>query len=89
VEGSGRGLILRYSPGICLEGLRKFTENFSQDSPSPGQYFNPGPPEYEAGVLTTRSTAFGVMVGIGKYRAYILFGVLSAAISYLVKMVGA
>jgi hypothetical protein len=26
VEGSGRGLILRYSPGICLKGLSKTTK---------------------------------------------------------------
>jgi hypothetical protein len=40
--------------GICLEGLRKTTKNLSQDSRSPGRDLNPGPPEYEAGVLTTR-----------------------------------
>jgi hypothetical protein len=45
---------LRYYPGICLEGLRKATKNFSQDSRSPGRDLNSGPPEYEAGMLTTR-----------------------------------
>jgi hypothetical protein len=40
---------------ICLEGLRKTTKNLSQDSRSPGRDLNPGPPEYKAGVLTTRA----------------------------------
>jgi hypothetical protein len=38
-----------------LEGLMKTTKNHSQDSHSPGRYLNPGPPECEAGVLTTRT----------------------------------
>jgi hypothetical protein len=46
---------LRYYPRMCLEGLRKTTKHLSQDSRSPGRDLNPGPPEYEAGVLTTRS----------------------------------
>jgi hypothetical protein len=45
---------LRYYPGIRLGGLRKTTKNLSQGSRSPGRDLNPGPPEYEAGVLTTR-----------------------------------
>jgi hypothetical protein len=45
---------LRYYPVICLEGLRKTTKNLSQDRRSLGRDLNPGPPEYEAGVLTTR-----------------------------------
>jgi hypothetical protein len=28
-EGSGRAIISRYYPGICLEGLRKTTKNQS------------------------------------------------------------
>jgi hypothetical protein len=48
-----RSLILRYYLGICLEGLRKITD-ISQDSRSQGRNLNTGPPEYEAGVLTTR-----------------------------------
>jgi hypothetical protein len=50
MEGSNRGLLLKYYPGIRLEGLRKTTKNLSQDSRYPGGDFNPGPPE--AGVLT-------------------------------------
>jgi hypothetical protein len=49
--GSGRGLILRYYPGIVVESLRKITKNLSQDSRSPGRDLNPGPPEYESEVL--------------------------------------
>jgi hypothetical protein len=40
-------------PGIHL-GLRKTAKNLSQDSRSPVRDFNLGPPEYKAGVLTTR-----------------------------------
>jgi hypothetical protein len=53
MEGSGRGLILRYYPGIRLEGLRKTTKKLSQDSQSPGRDLNLEPPEYKVGVLTT------------------------------------
>jgi hypothetical protein len=45
MKGSGRGLILRYYPGICLEGLRETTENLSQDSRSSGRDLKPGLPE--------------------------------------------
>jgi hypothetical protein len=45
---------LWYYPGICLEGLRKTMKNLSQNSRCPNRYLNPGPPEYEAGVLTTQ-----------------------------------
>jgi hypothetical protein len=44
VKGSGRG------PGSCLDVERKTTKTLSQDSLD----LNPGPPEYEAGVPTTR-----------------------------------
>jgi hypothetical protein len=44
---------LRYYPGIYLEVLRKTTRNLSQHGRSPSRDMNPGPPEYEAGVLTT------------------------------------
>jgi hypothetical protein len=57
-KGCGRNrswVILRHYPGICLERLSKSTGNFNQDSRSPGRDFNPGPPEYEEGVLTPRS----------------------------------
>jgi hypothetical protein len=45
---------LRYYPGICLEGLGETTRNLSQDNRSPGGDLNPGPPEYEARVLSCR-----------------------------------
>jgi hypothetical protein len=35
LEGSCRGLILRYNPGIHLEALRINTKNLSQNSRSP------------------------------------------------------
>jgi hypothetical protein len=54
VKGSGHGLILRYYPGICLEGLRKITKNLSQDNQCQGTDMNPGPSEHEVGVSTTR-----------------------------------
>jgi hypothetical protein len=53
-EGSGRGLILGYYPGIRMEGLRKTTEDFSQDSQSLSRDLNPEPPEYEARMLANR-----------------------------------
>jgi hypothetical protein len=37
-----------------LEGLRKTTENLSQDIQSLDQDLNLRPPKYETGVLTTR-----------------------------------
>jgi hypothetical protein len=37
LEGSGRGLILGYYLGICLEELKKNPKNLSQDSQSPGK----------------------------------------------------
>jgi hypothetical protein len=53
LEGSGRDRILRYYPGMALEGLGKIRKNVSQDSRSLGRDLNAEPPEYEAGVLTT------------------------------------
>jgi hypothetical protein len=43
-----------YYIGIGMKGLRKTTKNLSQDSRSPGRDLNPGHPEYEAGLSTTR-----------------------------------
>jgi hypothetical protein len=54
MEGSCCGLSLKYYTGIRLEGLRKATENFSQDSRFPHRYLKLEPPEYEAVVLTTQ-----------------------------------
>jgi hypothetical protein len=54
MEVSDRGLILRYYPGIRLEGLRKTTEILSQDSLSRGRDLNLGPPEYEVRVSTSQ-----------------------------------
>jgi hypothetical protein len=43
-----------YYPGNHIEELRKPTRNLSQDSRSAGLDLNPGHPEHEAGVVTTR-----------------------------------
>jgi len=64
LEGSGRDLILSHYSGIRLEGLRKTTATLSQDSWFPGPDLNPGPPEYEAGVLTTRPQLFVSLIYI-------------------------
>jgi hypothetical protein len=53
LEGNGSGLILRYYPGVFLEGLRNTTKDLSQGSRSPGRDLKPGPPQYEVGLLTT------------------------------------
>jgi hypothetical protein len=62
---------LRHHPGICLEGLRKTKKNLSQDKGSPGRDFNPGPPEYEAGVLSTQSL-----------RSVVLILIMGAGVTY-------
>jgi hypothetical protein len=51
-------------PSTCLEGLKNTTKELSQYSWSLGQYFNPGPPEYEAGVLIIqpRLFVFGILI---------------------------
>jgi hypothetical protein len=46
--------ILKYYPGIRLEGLRKTTKTLNLDGRSAGRDLNPRSPEYKAGVLTTR-----------------------------------
>jgi hypothetical protein len=50
--GSGRGIILKYYPGIRLEGLRITTKTSIRIAGRRGRDLNPGTPEYEAGVLT-------------------------------------
>jgi hypothetical protein len=60
-KASGRKLLwpnLRYAPGIFLEGLRSITKI----SEYPSRDLNPGPHEYEAGVLTTQQQRFGSLV---------------------------
>jgi hypothetical protein len=37
----------KYSPGVCLEGLRKNTKILSHGSYCPGRDFNLAPPEYK------------------------------------------
>jgi hypothetical protein len=45
---------LGYYLSIYREGPKKTMRNLGQDNGFPGRDLNPGPPEYEAGVLTTR-----------------------------------
>jgi hypothetical protein len=52
--GSGRGLILRYCHDFRMEGLRKNTKNSVDIARRRGRESAAGPPEHEAGVLTTR-----------------------------------
>jgi hypothetical protein len=40
--GRGRDLILRYYPGIRMDGLRKTTKHLNQDSRSQGPRFESG-----------------------------------------------
>jgi hypothetical protein len=53
LEGSDRGLILRGCSRIRLEELRK-TIRSQSEFPDSRPRFDPGAPEYEAGVLTTQ-----------------------------------
>jgi hypothetical protein len=65
---------LWYYPGICMEGLKKITQNLlNQDSQSPGQDLNLGPPKNEAGVLTTQPRC---LVTDLAYFCYMLFCVV-------------
>jgi hypothetical protein len=57
LEGCGRKrsrTYLRCHPNICAEGLRKITKTLGQIILSPGLNLNPGLPEYEARMSTTR-----------------------------------
>jgi hypothetical protein len=46
------------------EGTEKNHENLSQDRRSPSRDLNPGPAEYETGVLTTRWVEVDLLVVI-------------------------
>jgi hypothetical protein len=52
--GSSCGLILTFYPGIHLEGLIKPRQTSIRIAGHQGQVSNLGPPEYEAGVLSTQ-----------------------------------
>jgi hypothetical protein len=49
LQGGNGVLFLRFYSDISLEGLRKITENLSQNNPSSGQLSNPEPSKYKAG----------------------------------------
>jgi hypothetical protein len=76
-------LTLRYYAGIRMEGLWKTTKNLRQDSWSPSRDLNPGPPEYEAGLLTTRQRSERNVLNIGLwYYGYCTFGFFYRTNSY-------
>jgi hypothetical protein len=54
LEGSGSGQVLSYCAEIRLEEMKNTTKNLIHDSLSEGRNINPGAPEYEARVSTTR-----------------------------------
>jgi hypothetical protein len=54
------GLILRYSHGIRLEGLRKTTKNLNQDGRSPGPRFEPGTTQIQSRSVNYSTTTFGL-----------------------------
>jgi hypothetical protein len=45
---------MSWMAAIIPGGTEENHENLSQNSQSPGRDLNPGPPKYEAGVLTRR-----------------------------------
>jgi hypothetical protein len=56
-KGCGRKQLwpnLRHYPNICLQGLRKTTKTSVKIAGLQVGTLNPGPPEYEAGVLITQ-----------------------------------
>jgi hypothetical protein len=58
-------------PVIFLEGQRQSTVKLSQDNRPPGRDLKPGTLKYEAGMLTTRTTTFGVPCHILTYSIVI------------------
>jgi hypothetical protein len=56
-KGFGRGLILKHYPGIRMVGLRKTTKNLRIASLQ-AKIWTRDPPEYEAGVVSTRRSLF-------------------------------
>jgi hypothetical protein len=52
MEVSGRGLNLKYPPGVWPKGVRKITNNLP-GQPDYGRDFNAGPSDYEPWILTT------------------------------------
>jgi hypothetical protein len=50
---SDHGLILRYNPGLAWRYWGKSRETSARTAGRRGRHLNPGPSEYEAGVLTT------------------------------------
>jgi hypothetical protein len=55
MEGISRGQIQGTVPAFFLDRLKKIKKKLSQERRFPDRDFNPGPPEYEAEVLTILS----------------------------------
>lgn len=71
MKESGFGLIYgNYSPGVCLEGLRKVTKYLIQHGRSPDQHLNPSSPEYKAGILTIRKYRWTSWTDMFLLRSY-------------------
>jgi hypothetical protein len=61
--GSGHDLILRYYPGIRLEGLKKTTKNLNQDSRWPESRFEPGTYGIRSSSVNYATTTFSASAG--------------------------
>jgi hypothetical protein len=64
--GSSRGLIIRYCPGIHLEGQRKTTTNLNQDNRSQGPRIEPGTFRMKSKSVKHSTTTCGLIVQLGK-----------------------
>jgi hypothetical protein len=58
LQGSGRDQILRYYPGICLDGLRN-TTNIKSALPVSGPRFEPGTSKIRSSAVNHSTTTFG------------------------------
>jgi hypothetical protein len=65
--GSCRVLILRYYPGIGLEGLRKTAQNLSHTSRSPGPRIEPGTSRIRSRGVNNLTTTFGQRMELAVY----------------------
>jgi hypothetical protein len=67
LEGSGRNLISTFSPALSWTDWGKPRHILSQGSRTSSWGLNPGPPQYEAGVLTTRPRRSVVYLWVTAY----------------------
>jgi hypothetical protein len=69
--GSGLGLLLRYYPGIRLEGLRKTTKTLNQDSRSPGTRIECGTSRIRSRGINRSTTTFGDKKVVVRLRGFL------------------